>query len=56
MSFKYCSLHDVLILQEIKFKWNGQNVVIKECVRRNKIESSNIFKGIYKCFPLIMQK
>lgn len=55
MSFRDFSLHDVLILQENKFKQNGQNAVIKECVRRNKIKSSNIFEGIYRCFPLIMK-
>lgn len=29
MNFKYYSLYDIFILQEIQFKWNGQNAVIK---------------------------
>lgn len=43
MCFKYFSLHDVLILQENKFKQNDQISVIKEGVRKNKLASSNIF-------------
>lgn len=50
MSFNGYSLHEVVILQEIQFKWNGQNAVIKERDWRDKIKSSNVFKGILNSF------
>lgn len=56
MSFKDYSLHKVFILQEIQFKWNGQNAVIKECDWRDKIKSNNIFKEFLKHFSLIIHK